>query len=156
MENQTTLIEVLNDLIEINHDRVVGYDKAIEQTQDVDIDLKAIFATMASNSKKYAAELAEEVNKLGGEPAEGTTNRGKVYRVWMDIKKAFATNDRQAILTSCEFGESAAQSAYDEALASDAEISATLRILILAQKDSLQTDQTIIKKYTDLHKAANA
>ena len=156
MQTNEKLTEVLNDLIEINNDRVVGYEKAIAETQAVDIDLRAVFSSMANDSRKYVTELTQEVNKLGGESATGTTNLGKVYRVWMDLKKAFATNDRQAILKSCEFGEDAAQKAYTEALASDAEISAAVRKIITDQQSSLMTAHNLIKKYRDAHEAVNA
>lgn len=156
MEKNTVLIEVLNDLVEINHDRIQGYIKASDEAQDTDLDLKAIFANMSNNSKRFATELSHEVKVLGGEASGDTTNRGKIYRIWMDVKKAFATNDRQAILSSCNFGEDAAQHAYETALASDAEISADLRKLIMAQKESLKDDQVLIKKYLELHKDANS
>jgi uncharacterized protein (TIGR02284 family) len=156
MEQNTALAEVLNDLVEINHDRIEGYQRATDEAQDVDVDLKAIFAEMSNKSKRFATELSHEVSSLGETPAEGTTNRGKVYRVWMDIKKAFATNDRQAILESCEFGEDAAQRAYETALSSDEEINSELRQLIMSQKESLKKDHDLIKKYRDMHKAVNS
>lgn len=46
--------EALNDLIEINKDRVVGYEKAAAQADDV--DLKSIFNSNAAESKKFADE----------------------------------------------------------------------------------------------------
>ncbi len=156
MQTNEKLTEVLNDLIEINNDRVNGYVKASEETKDLDVDLQAIFNSMANDSRKYAAELSQEVNKLGGEPATDTTNRGKIYRVWMDVKAAFAGHDRQSVLESCEYGEDAAQKAYNEALASDAEISADVRQLITDQQASLKVAHNLIKKYRDLHKAVNA
>ena len=114
------LVEVLNDLVEINNDRIVGYEKAADETKSVDVDLQAIFHKMADESRKYKSELVEEVTRLGGEPSTGTTNSGKLYRVWMDAKAIFTGKDRQAILENCEFGEDAAQKAYKLALASDA------------------------------------
>jgi uncharacterized protein (TIGR02284 family) len=148
------LVEVLNDLIEINNDRVVGYEKAAEETKDVDIDLQAIFHKMADESRKYKSELVEEITKLGGEPSSGTTNSGKLYRVWMDAKTVFTGKDRQAILENCEFGEDAAQKAYKMALASDAEIPADTRQLITDQQASLKNSHDIIKKYRDAHKSS--
>lgn len=156
METNENLIEVLNDLIEINNDRVTGYEKAVEDTKELDVDLKAIFHSMANDSRKYAAELTEEVNNLGGEPATGSTNKGKIYRVWMDVKATFSGHGRQSVLESCEFGEDAAQRAYTEALASDAEIGASTRKLITDQQASLKTAHDLIKKYRDAHKAVNA
>lgn len=155
MATNTNLVEVLNDLIRINHDRVAGYEKAINESKDLDIDLKGIFSRMAEESRQYAAELTQEVVKLGGEPATGTTSSGKIYRVWMDVKATFSGNSRQSILENCEFGEDAAQKAYDSALKSDAEISADVRQLITNQKSSLRTSHDVIKKYRDMHAAVN-
>ncbi len=149
------LVEVLNDLIEINNDRVNGYEKAAEETKDKDVDLQGIFNKMADDSREYAAELTREVNRLGGTAETGTTGSGKLYRVWMDVKAIFTGKDRQAILENCEFGEDAAQKAYKDALASDAEMSAETRQLITDQQASLKTAHNLIKKYRDAHKAVN-
>ena len=149
------LVDVLNDLIQINNDRVNGYEKAAEETKDRDLDLQAIFRRMANDSRGYVAELSREVARLGGNPDTGSTGSGKLYRVWMDVKTLFTGKDRQAILESCEFGEDAAQKAYKDALASDAEISAETRKLITDQQASLKTSHDLIKKYRDAHKAMN-
>jgi len=156
METNEKLIEALNGLIEINNDRVNGYEKAIEETNIIDIDLKTIFSGMASESQKYAGELTKTVSELGGTPADGTTNSGKVYRVWMDIKTLFSGHNRQSLLELCEFGEDAAQKAYKAAIASDTEINADMRQLISGQQAKLKTSHDIIKKYRDLHEAVNA
>ena len=86
-------VEVLNDFIEINKDRVVGYEKAADETKTVNIDLQAIFHKMADESRKYKSELVEEVTRLGNEPSTGTTNSGKLYRIWMDAKAIFTGKD---------------------------------------------------------------
>lgn len=146
------LVEVLNDLIQINNDRVTGYEKAVEETKSLDVDLQAIFSKMADESRGYVAELTQKVTSLGGEPATDTTNKGKIYRVWMDVKATFTGKDRQSVLESCEFGEDAAQKAYKQALASEAEIDADTRQLITTQQASLKTSHDLIKKYRDAHK----
>jgi uncharacterized protein (TIGR02284 family) len=157
MATNEKLVEVLNDLILINNDRVVGYEKAIEEVKDLDVDLKGIFKKMADESREYKTELVQEVARLGGEPVvEGTTNMGKIYRVWMDVKATFSGHDRQSALESCEFGEDAAQKAYKTALASDAEMSAETRQLITSQQASLKTSHDMIKKFRDAHKAVDA
>lgn len=157
METNEKLVEVLNDLIEINNDRVTGYEKAVEETKDLDVDLQAIFHSMANDSRKYAAELTQEVNKLGGEAGTSeTTNRGKIYRIWMDVKATFTGHSRQSVLESCEFGEDAAQNAYTEALSTDAEMGTDVRQLITDQQATLKIAHNLIKKYRDLHKSVNA
>ena len=156
MSTNEKLTEVLNDLIRINNDRTKGYENASEEAKSIDVDLQATFNKMANESRKYAAELSNEVQRLGGHPSTGTTNSGKIFRAWMDVKATFSGEDRQAILESCEFGEDAAQKAYKAALASDTEISARTRQLITEQQSSLKTSHDIIKKYRDAQKTVNA
>jgi uncharacterized protein (TIGR02284 family) len=152
MQTNENAIEVLNDLIQINNDRVEGYKRAIKEADASDVDLKAIFQRMEDESRQYLAELNREVVKLGGEPASGTTVSGKIYRAWMDVKATFTGSDRLAVLENCEFGEDAAQKAYKEALESDEELSLDLRQLISNQKASLKVSHDTIKRYRDMHK----
>ena len=156
MTTNDNLTGVLNDLIEINNDRVTGYEKAAQESKSLDVDLQATFHKFANDSRKYAAELTQKVRDLGGEASHDTTNLGKIYRVWMDVKATFTGHDRQAVLENCEFGEDAAQKAYRAALASDAEIDAETRQLITDQQASLKSAHDMIKKYRDAQKTVNA
>jgi uncharacterized protein (TIGR02284 family) len=149
----TKLAEVLNDLIQINNDRIEGYQKAINEADDIDVDLKAMFTKMENDSRDHVRELSSVVEDLGETPTDGTTVSGKVYRAWMDVKTAFSAKERQSILELCEFGEDAAQKAYNDALASDADMSTDVRKLITSQQQSLRTAHGVIKKYRDLHQA---
>jgi uncharacterized protein (TIGR02284 family) len=145
----TELTEVLNDLIKINNDRVTGYEKAADESKDVDVDLQAIFHKMADESRKYAAELSNRVSELGGEIDTGQTGLGKLYQAWMDVKATFTGKDRGAILASCEYGEDAAQKAYRDALATDADMDTATRQLITTQQSALKTSHDLIKRYRD-------
>jgi len=155
METNEKLVEVLNDLIQINNDRVVGYEKAMKEVEKIDLDLKITFRKMADQSVEYKNELIEQVAKAGGEIAEGTTNLGKIYRAWMDVKAVFSANDRKAALQSCEGGEDAAQRAYRDALASDAEMTADVRQIITSQQAGLKKSHDLIKKYRDAEVAVS-
>lgn len=152
MERNERTIEVLNDLIRINNDRVEGYEKAVKATNDQDVDLRSVFDRMAQESKTYTRELTSQVQRLGGEPASGTTASGKVYRVWMDVKSGFRGSERKSILEECEFGEDAAQKAYEKALAPDNDLSPDVRALIQKEKTSLKTSHDTIKSYRDMQR----
>ena len=153
MENEK-VIGVLNDLVRINNDRVVGYEKAIDELKDEDADLKTLFSRYISESRKYSQELTMEVSRLGGDAPDGTTNSGKIYRVWMDLKAAVAGHDRKTVLANCEFGEDAAQKAYDTALNSDVEFEATIRDLLVRQKATLKSGHDEVKRLRDMHVAS--
>ena len=146
-EKQVTLI---NELIEINNDRIEGYERAMKETEDV--DLKALFSSMAGESRSYRSELIAEVIRLHGSPAEGTKNSGKIYRAWMDIKAALTGKDRHAILASCEFGEDAAKEAYDDVLTADTALSSQTRDIIVQQREKLQQAHNKIKMMRDASK----
>jgi uncharacterized protein (TIGR02284 family) len=141
-------IEVLNSLITINNDRIEGYDTASKETEEQ--DLKALFAKFTTTSQKCRQELMREVNRLGGEVAEGTLISGKFFRVWMDVKAALTGKDREAILNSCEYGEDHAQEAYEDALKHDMQyLSAEQRSLITDQKLLLKAEHDHIKALRD-------
>jgi uncharacterized protein (TIGR02284 family) len=151
MARNENVTEVLSDLIKINNDRIEGYERAVEDTRDKDADLKAIFHRMADESKQYAAELESEVRKTSGDVPSDTTVSGKIYRVWMDFKSAISGKARKSILESCEFGEDAAQKAYEEALKTDTDLPSDVRQLIVNQKAALKTSHDTIKRYRDMH-----
>jgi len=47
MERNEKTIGVLNDLIRINNDRIEGYERAVRETNEGDMDLRNIFNRMA-------------------------------------------------------------------------------------------------------------
>lgn len=145
--------EVLNDLIRINNDRIEGYEKAAKETNVKDADLQSLFRQMSAESRSYVTDLSKYVNNAGKEAAKDTTLGGKIYRAWMDVKAAFSGQDRKAILSSCEYGEDAAQKAYDTALSTDAALPAEIRQLIMDQKTSLKKSHDRIKKMRDAQPA---
>lgn len=148
METRTINAEILNDLILINNDRVEGYERAISELEPQDSDLKTLFTRMIGESHQYKMALATEVQALGEEIEQGTTNSGKIYRAWMDVKAAFTGHDRKTVLSNCEFGEDAAQKAYKMALEEDG-LSANLRMLITEQKAALKISHDEIKALRD-------
>jgi uncharacterized protein (TIGR02284 family) len=155
MKTNKDLIEVLNDLIRINHDRTEGYHKAVEELKPTDIDLKTMFTNMANSSVQYANALSTEVRNLGGKPASDSTQSGKLYRVWMDIKSGMSARDRKSVLALCEFGEDAALKAYNLALESEAEIPADIRQAIMEQRTAIQNSHDVVKRYRDMHEAVS-
>ncbi len=140
---------ILNDLVEINNDRIVGYQKAIEELKDSDSDLKVLFTGMIAESQTYKMALASEISALGDKVDTGTTNSGKIYRAWMDVKALFTGRDRKTVLENCEFGEDAAQKAYKMALESES-LPSDIREMISTQKAALRQSHDKIKSLRDM------
>jgi uncharacterized protein (TIGR02284 family) len=148
MKNETT-IEVLNDLIKINNDRIAGYERAAENIEQSEVLLKTLFFQLAEESGEFKRELTERVESMGGTAATDTTAPGKVYRVWMDIKSTFTGHDKKSILESCEFGEDAAQRAYKMALEDRDELPYSIVQLIEDQKTLLRMSHDLIRNQRD-------
>ncbi len=147
MDNEKT-IDVLNSIIQINNDRIEGYETASKETEE--IDLKTLFAGFMKTSEQCNEDLENEVEKLGGEPTESTRLTGKFFRVWMDVKAALTGNDRKAILNSCDYGEKAAQDAYESVLTEELEnLTAEQQTILAAQNKLLEADQNKIISLRD-------
>lgn len=151
MENNQKVAEVLNDLIQINNDRINGYEPAIKELKDGDADLKDLFTGYIDQSRNVRNALGTEVQALGVKMDEGTTASGKIYRAWMDVKALFTGNDRQTVLNNCEYGEDAAQKAYKSALQTEG-LPAYIFALINRQKDELRRAHDEVKALRDQEK----
>src|SRR6478672_8447003 len=116
METEKT-IDALNELIQINNDRIEGYTTASDETED--FDLKTFFSQLKSTSIQINSELRAEVSRLGGTPTDETRVTGKFFRAWMDVKAAITGNDRKLILDSCEYGEDVAKGTYQDILSNE-------------------------------------
>jgi uncharacterized protein (TIGR02284 family) len=140
MERETEkTVKVLNKLVEINNDRIEGYENAVKDTDDH--DLIGLFTGFANTSNKCKGELVSEIYKLGGEPTDDTKVSGELYRAWMDIKTAITGKDRKAILNSCEHGEDQAVDAYRKVLEDEDD----LKHLSLDQQRMIREQYNLIK-----------
>jgi len=123
MENNKEIIENLNDLVQINNDRIVGYENALKQIEEeeiqeegVETELRNLFLSHIDDSRRFKLQLAKEVEVLGADAETDTSTSGKLHRAWMDVKTTFTGHSKKSILEECEFGEDAIKKAYESAL----------------------------------------
>ena len=146
--NTEKTIDVLNSLIEINNDRIYGYETASKEVEET--DLKMLFSHSTETSIKCKAQLVAEVKNLGGKPTESTTTSGKIYRIWMDVKASVTGKSRKVILDSCVFGEDAAIETYKEALNKEEDLTSNQHIMIAEQLLFIKANYDNVKKVRDL------
>jgi len=65
MENTQATVEILNDLIQINNDRIEGYQRASKDLKDGDTELKSLFTRFIGQSQGYRLALGTEVSAFG-------------------------------------------------------------------------------------------
>jgi uncharacterized protein (TIGR02284 family) len=144
----TKTIEVLNNLIELNADRIEGYATASVETDDT--SLKALFNKFKQTSEVCKSELISEVDRLGGETVEGTRISGKFFRAWMDVKAALTGNDKKLILESCEYGEDIIKHNYEKTLSDHSEdLTLEQESLIQGQYNLLKAEHDEVKTLRD-------
>lgn len=148
IENTTGLIE---DLIEINNDRVAGFEKAIEDINDENIDLKALFEEYAQQSRKNVQELSAIAGSAPHLETEKSVS-GTLHRAWIDVKSLFGGSDRASILSEAERGEDAIKKAYKDALAGDG-FAPDAQLIIRNQAQGVNAAHDRIKALRDAAKA---
>ena len=148
MEIEKKTTDAVKDLIAINNDRYQGYKKAAEDSTDK--DLKEMFNKFSEQSADFASELRKFVSDEDAQTKQNeTSNTGKMFRVWMDVKAAVGNNDRKAVLKSCEIGEDTAKKHYDDAIETGDEISTSALAEIKRQRTELQKSHDTVKSMRD-------
>lgn len=149
METAEKSIEVLNDLIEINNDRIAGFEHASKDLDENDADLKAIFDSMVEESRRNVQELTAAVSQFGGEAEQGHSASGTIHRAWLDVKATFSGHDRKSVLAECERGEDAIKKAYKDALTVDNGLSPQLDQIVARQQEGIIAAHDKIKFLRD-------
>jgi uncharacterized protein (TIGR02284 family) len=114
-QNKKTL-NILNDLIRINIDRITGYEKAAHAETTPEPEIRDIFYRMATDSRAYVNTLHAEVLHLGGAPVTQSTISGKIHLHWLEGKNSFDGVDTPSRLGASLAAELAVQKAYEQAL----------------------------------------
>jgi uncharacterized protein (TIGR02284 family) len=151
METIEKSVEVLNDLIQINNDRVEGFEKAIADLSDNDADLKSIFLEYAQQSRINTQELTQAVSRFDNDIKTGSSVSGAIHRAWIDVRAVFTGKDRAGILAECERGEDAIKKAYQSAL-TDGDLSGELSVLVSRQAQQQKLAHDKVKALRDSSK----
>lgn len=145
------IVDDLNELVKINNDRIQGFEKAIDDTEDAQLD--DLFRHYVVQSQGFRSQLADHIVRIDGlavSDATSTDVSSKLHRAWIDIKSALTGKNTETVLSSVEFGENAAVEAYKDAIEKD-HIPAYIKEDLQKQLSSLEESLTKVK---GLQKAA--
>lgn len=142
-------IYALNTLIEINNNRIEGYETASRETEE--FDLKNMFSEFQQSSQKYKAELVKEVQKLGGTPIKETKTNNTFFRIWRYIKAFLNNKDSDDILSICEYDDFVVVQNYNEILNRNLEdLSDELQKMLIVQQAFIKADHDKVKYLNDM------
>lgn len=136
LENNLSVIDTLNDLIQINNDRIQGSEKVNETNGDE--KYKTLLDRVIEQSTDFRQQLISEVRRVGGQAEwNGNTGKGKLYSVWLDIKSAFTGEPDSSGIEMVQFSEDAARKAYDDALSSSVNLPSDTKDLLETQRGQM-------------------
>lgn len=141
-------IDKYNDLIQIGIDGRDGYNNAAENVDD--LEMEKVFREFAQQREGYVRELQRLVRLLDGEIADSGSTSATLHRAWMDVKSAFTSGDREAIINACITGEESALDEYEEAL-EDEEMTAEAKDVIERHYRGIQQALETIKAFKVHH-----
>ena len=142
--------DTLHELLLFVNDRVEGYQRAVDESQDA--ELSGYYKQLVSQSQQFANQLNQYLRQKGGGRETSTTLKGKLYRRWMDAKAALTGTDEKAILGSNVYGEEWALKAYQDALSSDT-LTGQLRQEVERQYEISQQTYDKLKKLKEKQSA---
>ncbi len=121
MESTAKTLELLNDLILINNDRIEGYEKALVELKanGERTEFELIFLRFIDDSRRYKMEIGTEIQALGHDIEQGTSTSGKLHRAWIAVKETFTGHDEHSLFEEIERGEDAIKHTYEDALNGD-------------------------------------
>ncbi|UOG75313.1 PA2169 family four-helix-bundle protein [Hymenobacter tibetensis] len=104
----------LHELLLFVNDRIEGYQRAVDESQDT--KLRGYYKQLVSQSQQFSNRLNQFLRQQEGGVEKGRTVKGRLYRAWMDTKAAITGADEKAILGSNIYGEEWALKAYEDAI----------------------------------------
>jgi uncharacterized protein (TIGR02284 family) len=139
------VIGTLNDLLENARDGELGFREAAEHTKTQ--SLQALFGRRAQSCRQAAAELQQQIERLGGKPDAGGTVSGAAHRVWLHIRGLFGGANDETMLSECERGEDAALARYRKALKQN--LPADIHAMVQRQFEGAQRNHDTIRMLRD-------
>jgi uncharacterized protein (TIGR02284 family) len=137
----------LNQLLQTCRDGEQGFQAAAQGVDDP--NLQHLFESYAQQRGEFAAELEQEVERLGARPAEGGHLTAALHRGWTNIKSVVTGRDEGAIITECERGEDIAVRAYQEALSTP--LSPDLRAIVERQLLKVKEAHDQVRSLEQVH-----
>lgn len=136
---------IVEDLIQINHDRIAGYLKVTEQMDQP--RLKHLFAAKVAQSRLFVDQLKQRDLIPGPNSAKNGHKPGKIYNIWTKLKAKFDCCDPRDALESCAYDEDATLKAYDKALEHDIDL--PLRSILIEQENGLRQSYAEVRNMRD-------
>ncbi len=125
--------KTLNDVIQINKERIIFYEKAIGEIRSHDKYLRILFSDIIDESRESLMSLFAALGKPAGAIEEEFAQADKRSERWPVIKKIFRRYRRDDILLHSKFLEETMHITYENSLKPE-DMPQHIRDLLIRQK----------------------
>jgi hypothetical protein len=108
--------KILNDVTQINKERIIFYEKAIGEIRSRDKYLRILFSEIIDESRKSLMSLLAALGKPAGAIEEEFAHADKRSGRWPGIKKIFIRHRRDDILLRSKYLEETMHITYENSL----------------------------------------
>lgn len=146
MQLNTKSAEVLNNLIQLNSNRVFGYQNVARQINAVDAPLKDIFTTVAGDSAYCISQLFPYIIEAGMQPAVEKPNEDLFQGLKNNLLTSSHNQKSAQLLKADDFDQDGILDAYHHAL-NNTQFPAELYNIINEQTQTLKKTRSTIINY---------
>ena len=128
-------IEIVHDLLQIQHERAITYEKLL-QFGNQDDKICMLLKKLAIQSRNCMLELRSHISDTtGSDPADRVEIKGEILREWHGLHHFMPDSPYQDIISCFEINEMRTSLAYEKALLLNAHLCDELKNLIRFQFD---------------------
>lgn len=148
MEN-IKIIEGIKTLIQVNNDRIQGYESAMKESNEA--DLKSNFFRFIQSSRRSKSQLVQVLIKSGGSPVQENKLTGRFNGMLLNLKAAIRRKDRLSIFSCWENVEDLVAEMYERILKNECGgLSADHAGIIGLQRSVLEADRHKVKSFREI------
>jgi|GEM_PF-6073712 len=143
-------VEVLNDLVMIQNERLAGYHLALESAND-EPQYSSTIKRFIDEGLEYKYQLIRKLRQIDGDMDQSKTLPGRLYKVWGDLKKKFTRSaNPRAAMASCQYNEMIALHVANAAML-ESNLNPEVRTLIEQQEAVLRGNMDVFRTYSGMH-----
>ncbi|MBX2925317.1 MAG: PA2169 family four-helix-bundle protein [Chitinophagaceae bacterium] len=143
MSNNEKSLDLINKLIEINKERISGYEKAAGATEAIDADIRSLFMRMAMQSRQFIKEIKQHVAVWGKSAHDSGTLVHTLRAAVSHFTTEITSQNRKMLLDFCLYLEQGAHQAYDMILKALEEKNTSIAEVALLKTQRLKISKSL-------------
>jgi uncharacterized protein (TIGR02284 family) len=130
-------IEIIHDLLQIQHERATTYERLMLYG-NYDENINHILKKLATESRNCMLELRSHItDTTGGDPADRVEIRGDVLKEWHGLNQVLPDTNFQDIISAFEVNELRTAKAYEKALEQGTQLCEAVKALLTNQTEKV-------------------